>query len=165
LADVQTVSVLIATASVTLAAAYYILQMREQNKNRQAQLFMQIYSHYLDKIVEDEMTLYTMEYKNYDDFMDKYGWKSNPEFFKKFNKFVSYLEGVGVLVKRGLIDPSMVYDLNGGLVRWYWEKSKPFWLEFRARNNERNTVEYTEYLYDRLSKMDEDKSSQETTRQ
>jgi sensor domain CHASE-containing protein len=50
---IQTIGVLVAASSVLIGVVYYILQMREQNKNRQAQLFMQIYNHYLDKITDD----------------------------------------------------------------------------------------------------------------
>jgi hypothetical protein len=171
--DLETINLLVQIVGVSAAAiatvvgvrSYIVSNKRAQEtrdrelETQQAQLFMQVYNNYLDKIVDDEMTLYRMEYKDYDDFMKKYGWESNPEFFNKFNKFVSYLEGVGVLVKRGLIDQSMVYDLNGGLVRWYWEKSKPFWVEFRVRNNEPDTVQYTEYLYERLRQAEQGKSS------
>ena len=157
--DVQTIGVLATATSVSLAAIYYIFQMREQNKNRQAQLFMQIYNHYLDKISDDEMDVQSIEYSGYDDFMEKYGWEKNPVLWRKFSRFLSYTEGMGTLVKRGLIDASLVYDINGGLVKWYWDKARPFWDEFAVRHRFSHVAPFTEYLYDRLKPMHEKDAS------
>jgi len=150
---VQTIGVLVAASSVLIGVVYYILQMKEQNKNRQAQLFMQIYNHYLDRISDDEMDVFPMKYNGYDDFMEKYGWDTNPDGWRKFSRFLSYTEGMGTLVKRGLIDASLVYDINGGLVKWYWEKAKPFWVEFGVRHGVTHVAPFTEYLYERLMPM------------
>ena len=155
-----------ATAAIVGVSSYVSSNKRAEDarrrelETRQAQLFMQVYGHYLDKIVDDEAAIYKMNYRDYDDFMEKYGWEKNPEFYKKFNKFGSYLEGIGVLVKRGLIDASLVHDFNGDLVRWFWEKSKPFWVEFSAREKFPSlVVPFTEYLYERLKQMEQEKSS------
>jgi hypothetical protein len=149
----QTISIIVAASSVLVGVAYNILQMREQNKNRQAQLLMQIYNHYLDKISDEEMDVWTMQFNGYDDLIEKYGWEKNPLLWNKFSKFLSYTEGMGTLVRRGLIDASLVYDLNGGLVKWYWEKSRTFWREFGERNNLPHIAPFTEYLYGRLEPL------------
>ncbi len=41
---------------------------------------------------------------------EKYG-PSNPEVFQSFDALSPYFEGTGVLVRKGLLDPSSVADL------------------------------------------------------
>ena len=44
--DVQTIGVLVTAASVSMAAIYYAFTLRNQNRTRQAQLFMQIFQRF-----------------------------------------------------------------------------------------------------------------------
>ena len=47
--DVQTLSIVFAGLSIGLAAIYYMMTLRNQDRTRQTQLFMQIYDRYMDK--------------------------------------------------------------------------------------------------------------------
>lgn len=51
------------------------------------------------------------EWSNYDEYVEKYGFKTNPHSWSKRTSVGTILEGVRVLVKRGLIDPHMVDDM------------------------------------------------------
>ncbi len=53
----------------------------------------------------------------------------------KFNTWVTYYEGLGVLVKEGLIDIKLVAQTMAGSTRMFWEKIKPYAAELRARTN------------------------------
>lgn len=57
-----------------------------------------------------------------------------------------YYEGIGVLVKRGLIDPTFVDDLMSSAIMKYWEKYEPIAKEDRKRWMPM-AAEYQEYLY------------------
>jgi hypothetical protein len=65
-------------------------------------------------------------------------------------KVNAYLEGIGVLVKRGLIEPSLVDDLMSSIVVGYWEKYRPYLLETRVRRNQSMMGEYIEFLYGQI---------------
>lgn len=129
--------------------SYYVMTVRNQNRARQAQLFMQIFSRQYD--VEQRRSLYiieNIEYENLDDFLEKYGPETNPDVYFRGSSLGTYFEGVGVLVKRKLIDPSMVDDLMSGRIIDYWEANRRWVLEMRERTGDYEMIEHVEYLYD-----------------
>ena len=94
------------------------------------------------------------EYTSYDEFMEKYGPFSNMEGYLTWNSRGNFYEGLGVLVERGLIDPSMVDDLVSGALMIYWEKRvAPIIDELRERYKNPAAYEYVEYLYKEVKKI------------
>ena len=78
-----------------------------QLETRQAQLFMQIYSELYDvELVSTwtEMANAMHKLSGYDEWYQKFDL--DPKGKAKFNSMAIYLEGIGVLVKRKLIDPA-----------------------------------------------------------
>jgi hypothetical protein len=168
--DAQTIGVVVTAASVSVAAIYYAFTLRINMKNqelglrtqelalkaqqqtletRQAQLFVQLYSQYYNKdFVAAINKLNKMEYKSYDEFWEKYG---NVESAQVWDLLSHYFEGAGVLVRKGLIDSSLVSDLVSEEFD-YWEWVRPFVMEYRVRTNHPKTCENQEYLYDLLKK-------------
>jgi hypothetical protein len=111
--DMQTISVVIAAASVVIAAVTLTQQSREARRTRQDELFMSIYSRYREK----EFMKYWLdivsngEWKDYDDYMGKYGWRVNLEAHSSFLDVAMFFQSVGVLLKRKRIDLILVDDL------------------------------------------------------
>ena len=111
LAEIQAAYYMVATTGVIIAAIFYILNMRATLQTRQAQLFMPIYS----KVTEKDFM------KDNWEILDEWKWIDLDDFEKKYlddrdnrAKFMAcsdYFDGVGVLVKRKLIDPELVDDL------------------------------------------------------
>jgi hypothetical protein len=169
LALLQSVSYIAGALGVCVAAVYYVMNLRisqrnqelslktqelalksqEQNlETRQAQLFMQIYGMlYNSEFIKAANTAMAMEFTSLDDWIDKYGREKNPEDYTAFNTVIWYFEGIGVLVKRGLVDPTLVDDLISGIILSFWDKFKPWFLAFRVRNNFPQAGEHIEYLY------------------
>ena len=87
---------------------------------------------------------------NYDDYVAKYGYTANPDAAILHAKVNMYLEGIGVLVKRELIDPSLVDDLMSSIVVIYWEKYRPYVYDYRVRRDLHQMSEYVEYLYNQI---------------
>ncbi|MCJ7573669.1 DUF4760 domain-containing protein [Candidatus Bathyarchaeota archaeon] len=127
-------------------------------ETRQAQLFMQIYLRWSEKdFVEAYNHIHFIEppvYKDLDDYIEKYV-KNDPEYDLKVTQISALLEGVGVLVNRGLIDVSYVDDLFSGMVIRHWEAIRPSILEWRVRVNEPQSLEWLEYLYNRVKAVAE----------
>ena len=71
-----------------------------------------------------------------------------PEKWSKRVIVVSYLEGLGVFVKRGFMDPRLVDDLMSSYIVTYWQKFGPVTKEMRRRLNDPTAAEHIEYLYD-----------------
>jgi hypothetical protein len=91
--------------------------------------------------------MFVWEWETVDEFIVKYGFGS--EEAPKLDLVSTFFEGIGVMVKRGLIDISLVDDLMSGHVTSSWEKYKPIIEEIR-KNNWPQCLEYWEYLYDEV---------------
>ncbi|MBN2335233.1 hypothetical protein JXL21_06700 [Candidatus Bathyarchaeota archaeon] len=142
--------------SISVSIIYYASVLANANKTqkqqletRQAQLFMGFHTAWFNPEFYSNMieVAFLWEYKNYDDFMEKYWMTSNPEMFTKWGRAESYLEGMGVMMKRGLLDPTLMDDLMSGYIIAMWDKYEPFMVEFRERNNQPQFGEFFEYLY------------------
>jgi hypothetical protein len=160
--DIQTISIVIASAGVFAAAAYYIFQLRHQSsmrqteiETRQANLFIQIYNYYYSEhfLSNESEIIFGWNWKDFDDFWQKYGPSTNAEAFAKWDSVGTYFKGVGVLLKRKLIDLDLVDELMGTSIRLYWEKSSSIVKEIRARLWP-HAYEWLEYLYNELQKRD-----------
>jgi hypothetical protein len=169
LAEIQAAYYMVAATGVLVAAIYYVYNMRISQRNqalslksqqqtletRQAQLFMQLYSQYYDKDWLEALrkTTFDIKFQGFDEWSEKYGAHANPEAYKSMDLLSHYFEGAGVLVRRGLIDPSLVSDLVSEEFVDYWEKFGPLFKEYRVRSNNPRLCENQEYLYDLLKSV------------
>jgi len=62
---------------------------------------------------------------------------------------------VGVLVKRKLIDVTLVDDRMAVSIIWYWQNVEPIIKEFRKRGNWPRAWEWIEYLYNEMQKREQ----------
>jgi hypothetical protein len=150
--DYQAISIAFAGISIGVAALYYALNIRHQRETRQTQLFMQIFDRLNDKESRKQFGefIYVWEWKDFDDFWDKYGPERNIDDWASFNSFNAYYEGIGVMIKRGLIDPMFVDDIMSGEIIRVWEKFEPIAREWRRRQNWPQAFEWNEYLYNEI---------------
>jgi hypothetical protein len=125
-------------------------------ETRQATLWMQLYGKYSElEMSEVEIELLVeWTWSDYDDFMEKYGQRTNPKAYSKFVTMGNYFEGVGMLVGRGLIGVEMVYDLMWSPITEFWEKFSPVFIEMRNRSNLPKIGTHTEYLYNEIKKIE-----------
>ena len=121
---VETISIVIAAASVVVAAFSMIQQNREAKRLRQTELFMPIYSRFqekeFNKLLMDIMS--NWEWEDFDDFMEKYGPETNLEACASFFTVLGFYDVVGVLLMRKQIDPTLVYNLMPASPVRFWEK-------------------------------------------
>lgn len=147
--EIQATYYMVAATGVLVAAVYYILNMRATLQTRQAQLFIQLYTiftSYEFKTKWNEI-MNVWEWDDFEDFNAKYGLVSNPAEFSKFDLVGTFFEGIGVLIKRGLIDVTLVDDLMSGHIVWAWEKFEPLVKDYRIVMNWPQCLEWWEYLY------------------
>src|SRR5512136_2279842 len=142
LTEIQEAYYMVAATGVLIAAIYYVIALRAQQNNmkttletRQAQLFMGIYQTYVTKELHRDIEIVlNAQFNDFEDWLSKYGPKSNPEEHAKFDSVISYMEGLGSLVKRGLIDPSYVVELLGLEVLYTHQKYQPVISGMRRAN-------------------------------
>jgi len=157
------------TIALIVGIAYYLFIMRNSQRNqelarktqeqaletRQAQLFMQIYSKFTEEYFNRNFFEFqARQWRDTDDYIEKYD--ENIEARAKFATLANYFEGVGVLVKRGLIDVSLMDDLMSGGIIMFWEKIEDVIKETRIRYNFPQRAEYIEYLYNQIKTVVEE---------
>jgi len=166
--DIQTVSIAIASASVVAGIIYYSLQLRnqnrqmeQQNKIRQADLAIRI-NPWLNmsgiEFTKMALEFAAVEYKDYDDFVKKYGpLNSVTPASMAFHTGSNYFEGVGVLLKRKLIDVDIVRDYWGESVIYTWKRVEPLIKGWRKQFNMPKAWEPFEYLVNEMKKREQQK--------
>ena len=152
--DIQTVSIVIASASVVAGVVYYALQLRHQArarqdmvKTRQADLLMRLYSTWGDESLQRAAwTVGELKFKDYDDFVKKYGKPiSTAQVPMSFLLMGNYFEQVGILLRNKLIEPSLISQLVP--VENAWEKVNPLVEGLRKDLHDPELWEWFEYLY------------------
>ncbi|MFB0557761.1 MAG: hypothetical protein ACETVY_01470 [Candidatus Bathyarchaeia archaeon] len=124
---------------------------------------MQLYDNFHKPEFFDKFTdILTWKLVNYDDFIRKYGWKTNPKAWNSLGSVAAFFEGIGVLVHRNLIDVNLVSELMSRHIVGFWEKNKPISIEMRKRLEPIVDV-YLEYLYDRVRPIAEQRRARTHT--
>jgi len=149
----QTLAIIVGVI-IALMELRHMRQTRDiELETRQAQLFMQIYSQWSGSKYKEWNEIRTWEWDDFDDFTKKYG---DLESRNKRSSIGGYFEGIGVLVKEGLIPIRLVALFITSVTRVFWEKFGPITQEHRKRDNVPRIGSETEYLYRTLMKYVEE---------
>jgi hypothetical protein len=116
----ETVSIVLTGLGLMIALTYYGLQIRNQNRARQAQLFMQMYGMWRDLTsgVEIFPTI-SIKTSGIEEHQEKI--ESDANYNDVFHSLSSWYEGLGVLVKANYLDIRLVALMWTGVTRMYWE--------------------------------------------
>ena len=160
------------TVGLLVGIFYYITIMRNAQKTRemtlnaqeqavetrQAQLLMDLYETYRGPAFRKQFdhVIYRMEYGTWDEFERRFDPIENPDERVIWFSVAAFYEGVGVLLKRKLIDISLIDDLLAQSIRMAWEKIGPIEIESRKRLNQPRAWDDFEYLYNELMKYHEE---------
>jgi len=155
--DYQSITISLAALGFLVATIYYILVLRNQNRTRQAQLFMQIYGVFRTEEFQDNFTeiVFSWKWNDYDDFIEKYGPTTNPKAWRALGSVAGYFEGIGLMVNKKLIDISLVENLMSTHIIFFWEKIRPLSADMRRRLNRPQLDVWKEYLYNEIKKRED----------
>lgn len=154
LALLQSVSYIAGALGVCVAAFYYVMNLREQRRNRRitfTQNLIQTFNTVENFKIQGE--LLNMDWKNYDDFEKKYGSDTNVDNYGKRMFFFYTFESLGKLLKEGLVDSETLYGVINTTVITIWIKFLPTIVENRRRYMGRTGWEGFEYLYNETVKI------------
>jgi len=161
----QTLSYVMGSIGVLVGVVYYIFSVRDTKKNmkanletRQAQLFIQLFSHYNTReFVEDYMKVISTEYSGLEDWYKKYFYKEGEEsLFPSWIRVGRFFDGAGILVKKRLIDIELANELLRELVIQSWEAMKLWVYESRRGTKNEAIWRNFEYLYEEVKKTQPD---------
>ena len=148
------------TVALLVGITYYIMTLQNQLKSRQAQVYTQIWSKFSDpEFLDRYYEVQSHEWTDFEDYFEKYASMRNTD-TKQFARNVSVgvmLEGIGVLVKRGFLNPLYVADLMSTIVVGYWEKRSDMIKALRERWGNPRIYTQIEYLYDKIKPIVEER--------
>ena len=148
--EIQTAYYMVAATGVLVAAIYYIVNMRATLQTRQAQLFMQLYDRWTFDIADRFWDFLDYKIESAEDLFEKQ--RTDKEFRRRTAILSRYHEGIGVLVRFGLLDIKYIAHLASWPTRIYWEKYKPIIGDIRRLQNAPRADSESEYLYNELMK-------------
>ena len=98
---------------------------------------------------------------DFDEWWTKYGPPGDIDGYASWIFLNNSIQGIGVLVRKNLVDVGIVYDLMGTMVARHWEKAEPLVRGMRERFQVKmyNDVEY---LYNELRKYGENQPELQT---
>ena len=97
--------------------------------------FMELYDASRETTFQENMAevLYQYEWIDYDNFLEKYGPKTNVTSWAKIQSLAQYFEGIGVMLQSNSVEIDQVYRLLSTKIIRCWEKLQSVILEQRQR--------------------------------
>ena len=127
----------IQTLSLVIGISYYIMVLRNQQKNqkhaegmRKIQLLNDI-REFTSNTNNDWNQMMNMEWIDYEDFEKKYGWEKNPDAYNTRVRLWRNLNYYGLLVEDGLIDAGTYARTISDQSPLVWNKFKDIIYEMR----------------------------------
>ena len=157
----QSASYVAAEIGVCIAAIYYVMTLRVQQRNaktttetRQIQLLMQISQLAMSYEGEKRYVEYmNMQWSDYDDFENKYGSDNNPDNFALRQSFNVYFNTLGNLLKHKLVEPDLIYDQCGPDIMWSWGKYRGVYEKMREAYSNPALYAGWEYANDEMVRV------------
>jgi hypothetical protein len=156
--DVTEISAIAAAVGVIIGIVLTVLELRYLRGQRQTDLLVRI-APWLNmssiELQQASIRVLNTEYKDYDDFLKKYGQlhSDKPEQMAMLS-LLNYLEAIGILVRRKLVDVDFVFDFWSGDIPTLWEKMKPI-IEGERKKWNYPLLLNAEHLYNETKKREQ----------
>lgn len=155
MAQIENLPLILTGLGLTASILYYTMTLRNANKTqqlqletRQAQMFLNIYSKVnSNEAHHNEFEIMKLELKTADDYLALYDDKVK---YSALNWYMSFYEGMGVLVRQNLVDIALVSQMMSGGIIWFWERYRDAFIDCRIRMNWSRFMIELEYLYERV---------------
>lgn len=167
MASFEFLAIILTGLGLTASIVYYASILRNANKNqklqletRQAQLFIQICNQTLNNpaFMKGYYVIMDSDWKDFNEYIEFLG-EPGSENWNDIFLVGGILESIGVMVKEGLVNSSLVWSLMGRIVIEYYEKIGPMllersrlWSESRAEREQSRLEWKADYLYHELMK-------------
>jgi hypothetical protein len=158
--DLQYLSILLGALSFWVAAAYYVLNLREISRNRRITLTTTVLEPFMTKDgYGDLLDLLAMEWTDFEDFKTKYDHRADPENARMRIAVWNRFETIGMLCKEGLLDVNTLYNVVGGVLQVIWFKFKPIIEMYRETEYDKEAYSHFEYLAERVYSFTQSRDS------
>jgi hypothetical protein len=146
---VQQALSMVAAAAVTIGVIVAILQLRNQNRLRQLEIVMRLYSSFgQESFLSHYHRVTSWKYGSYKAFRKR---NSDKDYISLLVVSV-FFENMGLLYKRGLAPLDLIDDLLSGPVLQSWSSASMIWRGLRAEYHHPAWAEWFEFLHDAMAK-------------
>jgi hypothetical protein len=123
--DIPSISAIVAVVSVVVGVVLTIVELRDLVKQRKSDLLLRLHLAFSSKEYSEAILKYvSTEYKDYDDFVKKYGSPVVEGPVQTVFLIVgNFFEGVGVLLKNKLVEIDLVMEMFA--IELFWLKWQP----------------------------------------
>jgi hypothetical protein len=148
------------TAGLLVGIIYYITIMRSQQRNQQLTLDTRRSQHYMqllqtvstEEFMKRTRVVLEIEIKDFDDYV-RLSRDHESDIGLKFIAYTGWINGVGHMLKEGLIDERMIEHFGVGIQYGRaWDKWRPFIMEYRERLHIPWYMNGLEYLSEEMRK-------------
>jgi hypothetical protein len=154
--DIPSASAIVAAVGVIVGVVFAVFQLRDFVKTRQTDLVMRLYSTFGSREFQEAwVETMRMEFKDYKDYLEKYGATSGKPAYVPVNIVANFFEGIGILLNRKLVSIALVDDLFSSDIVLTWHKMKPLVDGWRKHFNMPQMSEWFEYLYNEMQKREQ----------
>ena len=141
---IESIPYVLTGTGIIVSILYYTSVLRNANKTqqlqletRQAALFMSLYETYQSlEFVKSRRAVIALKWTDFNDFWTKYGSESSSDDWTNWQSQAGFFNGLGVLVKKGLIDISLVDELFSNILHRMWNHMGPIMIEWRNTRND-----------------------------
>jgi hypothetical protein len=142
---------MVAATGVLVAAAYYVMNLRENRRNGRITLTSNLMQLFLTpESVKHLIEFLQMEWTSYSDFERKYGTENNLESASTRLSTWSNYNTLGELLRKGLVDEDTIFSTLGWNILVLWKKFEPVVREHRKRYMSKDQWTGFEYLSGRM---------------
>jgi hypothetical protein len=116
---------------------------------------MQFHTKGMNKVLIKDLSEINVSWswKDVNDFFQKYGPENNPDDWAKFVSVGSYYEGMGMMVKKNLINIDMIPEVIAIAVLEFWEKVQPVAIQMSKQFRRPQAFDGIKFLYHRLQRV------------
>jgi hypothetical protein len=153
--EIQAAYYMVAATGVLVAAAYYVLNMKNAEKLRRTQVVMTWFSllqnrdyhrHFVD-------LLYKYNYTSFQEWEQKYRGDKDPDANSCIFAMMNQLDYVGFMYHERIADPESIYRIvPPSWIKLAWLKISPIIKGMREASNDSKLGELAEYLFNETVK-------------
>ena len=161
----QTIFQFLQTAGILIGISYYIMTLRNAQKNRMTNLVFQSMqtrtSEYFKDVYDTVESLFG--WKTAEEFNSQYNWRDTPELIVKRSLIQDKLSAWGLLLREGLISVDFIGRVfpPSYIIAW-WELNEPIYQDTRKRTKNSEYLKDLELLYQAIKKRYPNVSSKDT---
>ncbi len=143
---------------MTVASLFYVLNLREQNRNRRVALYTTLMQPFYSKEGQKQgIDLLNMQWNDWDDFYKKYDSTTNPENYANRVSIWNSFELIGQMYRLGYLDLETIYGIAPLIMVNMWAKFKPIIEHYRIYDYGSDMFGNWEYLVGELVKIKAEK--------